>query len=352
MNHDLRVKLITHPSSVGRGIGFYSQHLSDSLSRQPGLILTDINPDLIHYTFFDLFYPTLKVPDLPCIVTIHDVTPLVLSDLYPKGLKGAFNLLRQKNALRKVSAVITDSNNSKEDIAKLLPVSKENIFVTPLAVDPQYSRTPSEEAIRKVKRKYKLPPNFLLYVGGVNPNKNLVRLIEATLSLNLPLVLVGSEFIRPLTPNRSLKAKLGLQKTHPELRHSLYIQELVAGTDLVTTLGFVPTEELNVIYRLATAYCQPSIYEGFGLPLLEAMTARCLIISSHTSSLPELYPKDTITFDPEDFGSLKFALEIALNLSPSARAKKIREAAKKAEKFTWEKTARLTKEVYQHVQNQ
>ena len=168
MSKPIRVKLVHHPSSIGRGIGFYSEFLLDSLHKSREIVFVDQGEDITHYTYFDLFYPTLKiVADQKVIVTIHDVTPLVLRELYPKGIRGRINLFRQKLALKKVAAVITDSENSKKDIEKYLNVPPSKITVTPLAADPIYQQSPSEAEMARVKKKYHLmavkTKTFLLF---------------------------------------------------------------------------------------------------------------------------------------------------------------------------------------------
>jgi len=337
----LRVHIPTDSQSTGRGIGFYTSNLIDALKRIKDIKLVDTQPDLIHYPYFDLFYPTLNPPkNIPSIVTIHDVTPLVLSRFYPKGIKGRFNLFKQKQALKRVTAVITDSNNSRQDIIKHLRVPENKIHVTPLAVDPFYAKPVSSKVISEVKAKYSLPDVFLLYVGGVNPNKNLPRLIKAVTKLNLPLVLVGSEFTRPTPPISSLKAKLGLQSVHP-----------LETNPLLHALGFVSNQDLSAIYRLALAYCQPSLYEGFGLPVLEAMSAGCLIVGSNQSSLPEIYPPQAITFDPKSTRSMLKALKKVIGLKPKDRETLIKLGLERSQDFSWNATARLTATVYSLAKN-
>jgi len=348
----LRVHIPTDSHSTGRGIGFYTSNLIDALKKIKDIKLVDTQPDLIHYPYFDLFYPTLNPPkNIPSIVTIHDVTPLVLSRFYPKGIKGRFNLFKQKQALKRVTAVITDSNNSRQDIIKHLRVPENKIHVTPLAVDPFYSKPVSSKAISEVKAKYSLPDVFLLYVGGVNPNKNLPRLITAATKLNLPLVLVGSEFTRPTPPISSLKAKLGLQSVHPELKDLRFIKHSLETNPLLHALGFVSNQDLSAIYRLALAYCQPSLYEGFGLPVLEAMSAGCLIVGSNQSSLPEIYPPQAITFDPKSTQSMLNALKKVIGLKPKDRETLIKLGLERSKDFSWDATARLTATVYSLAKN-
>ena len=113
--------------------------------------------------------------------------------------------------------------------------------------------------------------------------------------------------------------------------------------------GFVSNEDLNALYHLASLYAQPSFYEGFGLPLLEAMTAGCLIVSSNSSSLPEIYHQDAITFNPHKLASMEKALKKALDLSPKAKQNQIEMAKNKASTFSWSKTAKATLEVYRKV---
>lgn len=347
----IRVKLLGQEHSAGRGVGFYRDNLAASLSRSGRVELVSAGEDLVHYPFFDLFYPTLSHPRgvIPTVVTIHDVTPLVFPKLYPLGIRARYALNQQKRALKNVSAILTDSLSSKKDLVSLLGLSPEKVFVTYLAADPIYAEKPTETAQKKVQEKYHLPERFILYVGGVNPNKNLLKLVHAAAKLNIPLVLVGSEFTRQPVKTFSIKKILGLQKVHPEVGEFIKLKSFIEGNTLFLTPGFVPTDDLATTYRLASVYCQPSLYEGFGLPVLEAMSAGCLLASSNAGSLPEIYPHGTITFDPENETEMEQAIASALTLSPKERKEKIKIASEKAKEFTREKTAAATIEVYETV---
>jgi glycosyltransferase involved in cell wall biosynthesis len=336
MANKIKVFFVSGKHSQGRGVGFYAENLTQAIKKFPEITLTENDPDIIHYPFFDLFYHTLpNKKTKPTIVTIHDVTPLVMSNRYPKGLKGSFNLFLQWLSLQSVVAIITDSENSKKDIERYFRVPSEKIFVTPLAVDSQYKRAVSDSKLMEIKEKYHLPNKFVLNVpGGPNPNKNLPSLAEVTDRLGIPLVIVGERMLQEVK-----------EPVHPEL---IDMVRLKVYKHLILP-GFVPTEDLNVIYRLATLYVQPSFYEGFGLPVLEAMTAGCLIVSSKTSSLPEIYPEDTITFIPRKLASIEKAIKKALSLSPQAKEKQINAAKAKAATFSWEKTAQSTTAVYKKV---
>ena len=337
----IKVKLNSGEHSKGRGVGFYAQNLRTSLSRNPAVILIDPksneSSDIEHYTYFDLFYHTLPFnKNHPTVVTIHDLTPLILPHLFPKGLKGTFNLIRQRLSLLNVSAVITDSQNSRRDLIKLFLFSPEKVFVTPLAANKIYKKTPSPISVGKIKSKFNLPEKFILTVaGGPNSNKNLPVLAEVTKTLKIPLVLVGGDLTKDLP----------LGKVHKELRD---LVKLKSYSHIITP-GFITNKELLAFYNLATLYCQPSLYEGFGLPVLEAMHTGCLIVSSHASSLPEIYPPGTIIFDPKNQDSMQNALQRALNLSSKQKNMLVNQAKDVAKEFTWKKTAQETVNVYSQV---
>lgn len=336
MENKIKVYIDGSKHSKGRGVGFYIEHLEKALSKLSTVSLTETNPDIIHYPFFDLFYHTLPYKkQIPTIVTIHDVTPLVMSGRYPKGIRGSINLARQWISLQSVSAIITDSENSKKDIERYLRVSGEKIFVIPLAVDPIYKKEVTKEKLKEVKDRFNLPDKFILTVaGGPNPNKNLPSLAEVTDRLDFPLIIVGKGMLQEVR-----------EPVHPEL---IDMVRLKVYKHLILP-GFVSNDDLNAIYRLATLYVQPSLYEGFGLPLLEAMTAGCLVASSNKSSLPEIYHENAITFNPKKLSSMEKAIKKALNLSSTSKLNQIVDAKAKANDFSWSKTAKTTLHVYKRV---
>ncbi len=347
----IKVKLMGEGHSAGRGVGFYRKFLAAALKESAAVQLVENNPDVIHYPFFDLFYPTLPLPkSKPTVVTIHDLTPLVLTQYYPAGLRAHFNLRRQRHSLSSAAAIITDSLNSRADLIRLFNLPENKIHVIPLAADPVYAIPTATKELERVSRAYKLPPQFVLYVGGINANKNILRLAEVCVTLKLKLVLVGSEFTKEPLETFSFKKILGLQRVHPELREYHRLREFVAKHPVaIQVLGYVSSTDLTAIYRLASVYCQPSLYEGFGLTLLEAMSAGCLVVSSNTGSLPEIYPAGTITFDPRDTSSIGAALTQALNLAADKREHLLSLQREKAKKYSWQKTAALTTKVYQAV---
>ena len=347
----IKVKLMGEGHSSGRGVGYYRQFLANSLKDSNKIELVSGSPDLVHYPFFDLFYSTLPMQkNYPTVVTIHDLTPLILTEFYPQGLRARLTLRRQTIAISSASAIITDSNNSRNDLTRLLKIPHDKIHVIPLAADPLYSDKIEPKDLSRVREKYMLPSRFILYVGGINANKNILRLAEVCVELKLKLVLVGSEFTKEPPQTLSFKKLLGLQKVHPELKEFQNLQKFIQlHTDDIKVLGYVPSRDLAAIYRLATVYCQPSLYEGFGLSLLEAMSSGCLVVSSQTGSLPEIFPHGAITFDPRDLSAIKTALSQALSLSISQKNNLIKTQKTKAAEYSWQKTADLTLAVYQSV---
>jgi len=341
----MRVALDVSPLATDhqfRGIGVYTQSLKDAFKQSniSGLIVELIkdgkvpdNCDLIHYPYFDLFFKTLPFQkDKPSLVTIHDVIPLVLKDFYKPGLRGNLKLVLQKMALKNVKAIITDSQNSKKDIFKYLNYPLKKIHVVYLAPASHFGVIKDEKVLERISKKYNLPEKFILYVGDVNYNKNIPGLIKAFADLpkDVCLVLVGKAFLED-----SLKENIEISK----LIESLKIE------DRVIRLGYLPNTDLTAIYNLASVYCQPSFYEGFGLPVLEAMACGCPVASANISSLPEICGQAAVMFDPYKIDDMIKGLQRALANKKELSQKGLRQV----KKFSWDKTAKKTYEVYQKV---
>jgi glycosyltransferase involved in cell wall biosynthesis len=341
----MKVALDVSPLKTGhqfRGIGIYTQNLKEAFEKSR---ISDFNfelvegrkipadCDLVHYPFFDLFFLTLPLnKPKPTVVTIHDVIPLVFPQNYPPGLKGSLKFQGQKFSLKGVKAVITDSKNSQKDIFKYLNYPLEKIYVVPLAPASHFKVIKEESLLNNVRKKYNLPNNFVLYVGDVNYNKNILGLIKSFAGLKgeTSLVLIGKAF---------------LEKNLPETKE---IEKLIKSLKLekkVFLLGFLPTQDLVAVYNLASVYCQPSFYEGFGLPVLEAMACGCPVVAAKTSSLPEICGQAAILVDPKNINDMIKGLEKAFLEKESLREKGLVQA----KKFSWGKTAQKTYEVYQKV---
>lgn len=322
-----KVGIVTSPLKSGhatRGVGFYTkrllEHLKPLAAKFDIKISEDLtNCELIHYPYFDLFYHSLPIfKSVKTVVTIHDVIPLEFSEHYPPGLKGRLNLQLQKLALNGAEQIITDSYASVKSIHKYLGVPHSKLKLIYLAADPVFKK------VSEPKNKYNLPKKFVLYVGDINYNKNIPNLIKACKLAGFPLVIVG----------KHAAAVPDLDLIHPELCHLQNIDW--SG---VIRLGFVSDNDLVDIYNLATVYCQPSLAEGFGLPLLEALACGTPVACSNTSSLPEIGGQAVSYFDPQNISQMSKVIKTAKNNRGEEQAKK----------FNWDKTAFQTLQVYREV---
>jgi glycosyltransferase involved in cell wall biosynthesis len=336
-----KIGFINTPLSSGhaiRGVGFYTRNLLNQMSKlapEYGIqIVETASPegefDLIHYPFFDLFYPTLPLfKSTPTVVTIHDVIPLEYPSHYPPGIKGLLNLIHQKLSLNSVDRVITDSYASVMGIRSNLHVPNHKIKLVYLAADEVYQPVKDKKQLLRVKNKFNLPDKFVLYVGDINWNKNILSLVTACEKAHEKLVIVGKQ-----------AATIdSMDLSHPELRHLVEFK-LHISTNVIR-LGFVSTEDLVSIYNLATVYCQPSFAEGFGLPILEAMSCGTPVVCSNTSSLPEIGGDAVLYFSPDSVDEIAGAIS-RVKSSPE---KSLEQAAK----FSWEKAAIQTLLVYKEI---
>ena len=274
--------------------------------------------DLIHYPGVNPFI--LSVPllnSLPFVVTIHDLIPLKFPIQYPPGIKGWLNWLIQKNLLRFSRAIITDSYASKQDILCFTALPAVKVHVVYLAPDLIFKPI-------QPSKNFNLPKKFVLYVGDVNYNKNLPFLAAACLKMNYPLVVVGKQAIQK-----------NYDHQHPENQALVEFQALVAANPgKIIPLGFVSNQDLVQIYNSATLYVQPSLAEGFGLPVLEAMACGCPVLSSRVGSLAEIGGKADLKFSPENLTRCWQSTALRLKLSHQGIAQ--------AKHFSWRKTAQET----------
>lgn len=330
-----------------RGTGIYLQNLKNSLLKyspennyyffnRGDAIPTTI--DLVHYPYFEPFFLTLPIQKkYKTVVTVHDLTPFVFPDFFPSGIKGKIKWNMQRFLLRKADRIVTDSECSKKDVMKYTGIKGEKIQVVYLAADESYRKLHDELFMSAVKKKYNLPQTFGLYVGDVTWNKNLPRLIKAAIQADISLVMVG----KTLT-NKKYDAS---NKWNQDLRKT---QELIDSCKNIHPLGFIPTEELAAVYNCATFFAMPSLYEGFGLPLLEAMSCGCPVVTSKEGSIPEvvgdagLYVDAYSEKDIEE-GMLKIIHNKAL------RTGLIKKGFERSKKFSWEKTAARMQDIYTEV---
>lgn len=349
----MRVALNTYPlhsAHKSRGIGYYTLNLLENLKKDKDievLEFTNISEvkdvDVVHYPWFDFFFHSLPVKKrFPTVVTIHDTTPLIFPKHYPLGVRGKFSLFLQKVSLRGSKFIIADSENSKSDIVKYFKVKESKIKVVSLAADSIFKPLKDTQLLH-VKRKFKLPDNFLLYVGDANWVKNLQFLIRGFKKLSeegfkdLRLVLIGKVFLKNVE-----------NINHPELESLKQVNRLIREFNLEERIirpGFIDDEDLVAFYNLATMYIQPSLYEGFGLPVLQALQCGTPVVSSDRGSLSEVGGKAAVFFNPTNLNQFSSIVsEILQNKSLQSRLSEL--GFKQASNFSWEKVASETKIVY------
>lgn len=338
-----------------RGIGYYTDNLIENLKKDQNMkIFTFLDTtelkevDIIHYPWFDFFFHTLPLRRVaPTVVTIHDVIPLIFKEHYPVGLKGKINFLLQKAALKNCQAFITDSDASKQDIIKHLKLESEKVFPIPLAAEERFKLL-SDTKLLYAKRKLNLPDRYLLYVGDANWVKNIPFLIKAFRKLknissdlnDLKLILVGGVFLKRVN-----------DINHPELESLKLVNKLIEEQGLeesIVRVGNLEKDELAAFYNLASAYVQPSFYEGFGLPVLEAFACGVPVVCSNGGSLPEVGGDAALFFNPQNLNQfINLLREVLQNMS--LREKLIKLGLKQAEKFSWQKVVDETKAVYMKI---
>lgn len=331
--------------SKTRGIGVYTRELIVALKKRypkDKFIPTtsdyyNNDADLVHFPYFDPFFLTLPIKKaLPTIVTIHDLTPLKFPQHFRPGLRGKLKLIIQKKSIKRVNHIITDSESSKNDIINILNIKNEKITVIPLAPSLP-SRKISKSLEKKVKQIYKLPDKYLLYVGDINWNKNIPGLISEFSQVkdqSLNLVLVGKAF----------RSKSNV-KERAEIKAAIANSKKSA---IIKRIGYIPSHHLPAIYSQALMYVQPSFYEGFGLPILEAMQYGCPTLTSNQGSLKEVGGEAAVYFNPQKIGQLSIAIHKLASSAPARKALSAR-GLKRAKEFTWKKTVQSTHEVYKKI---
>ena len=346
----MKVLIDTSPLSNAnaiRGVGVYTRLLTKYLEQLDSLQVgaagaedqkQKFEPDIVHYPFFDLYFATLPVVrSKPTVVTVHDVIPLRYPKFYPPGVKGKIKLQKQILALKTCEAVITDSQSSKQDIIEFLGIAAEKIHPIYLAANPELEAQ-GTTTTQRIRNKYQLPKHYLLYVGDINYNKNIPQLIKSLKYVpeTLELVLLGKNF---------------KQQDIPEWK---WIETQIAMSDVADRVHFLnqvtgdANQELAAIYSGAEIYIQPSLYEGFGLPVLEAMQCKTLVIAAENSSLLEV-GGDHVIYTGTDAEQIGQTIGQVMQWPQAKKANKINQAYEWSQTFSWEQTAEETLRVYQSV---
>lgn len=333
-----------HELSQKRGIGVYAKNLYLSLrkytSLQIELIEEKKNLDefsLIHIPFFDFFTNTLKIDsNIPCVVTIHDLIPIMFPKHYPPGIKGKINWQLQKLALKRADSVIAVSQTVKNDIVNVLKIHEKKIPAIYSAPSESFKKITDKKLLNDTKQKYDLPDEFVLYIGNVNWNKNILNTTEAVLNAGKDLVIIGSAFLDKKNID------------HPEKISLKEWLQRYDGNERIKILDFVEEKEIVRIMNLATCLIFVSFYEGFGLPILESQASSLPVITSNISATKEIAGKGAILVNPESLIQITEAVRDIFE-SERLREKLIKQGRENAEKYSWKKTAIDSLKVYNNA---
>lgn len=285
--------------------------------------------------FFTPSHYAPRFSPVPTVVSVMDLSYIHFPELFKK--QDLYQLMKwTEYSVKNAKAIITISKSSKNDIIKQYSVPDKCVHVVYPGIKKIIDLQPHVYPMNEIQNRYNLSKNYILFVGTLQPRKNIVRLIEAFFkTLNnaekggeLQLVIVGK--------------KGWLYEEILAAPKSFGIEENVKFLD------FVPDEDLQLLYKNATCYVLPSLYEGFGLPVLEAMKHGCPVITSNVSSLPEAAGKAALYVDPLDVDDIAKKMSTLIN-NDKMRKELIEKGKEQIKKFSWEKAAKETLSILQEV---
>jgi glycosyltransferase involved in cell wall biosynthesis len=299
--------------------------------------LQKLNCDLVHIP------NTFSVPRvLPCpyVMTVHDMLDHMARAGQQTGFWGACHFQLTKRVLRGAARIFAVSNFTRTEIEKHFDIPSDRIEVVYNAIDERFLRGHATSADRDlIAQRYQVTYPFLLYAGRISPHKNVVRMIEAF---------------------SALKTELEKDQLYPDLKLIIIGDDLSGNPDLRRTvirscvqndvrfLGFIPIEVLRIFYDCAKIFVFPSLYEGFGLPPLEAMAHGTPVVTSNVSSLPEVVGNAAVLVNPENVFEIMRALHRVLT-DKSLRERMKERGYQQATKFSWEISVRRILDVYRQV---
>jgi glycosyltransferase involved in cell wall biosynthesis len=276
----------------------------------------------------------------PYVLTVHDLLEHMYGSRDASSLRRTLHFYLTRRVLRKAARVIAVSQFTKNEIEKLLAISDERIEVVYNAIDERFLHGHATDADRElIAQRYLVNYPFILYAGAIRPHKNVVRIIEAFSALkselhkeqqfpDLKLIIIGDDL-----------------SSHPRLRRTV-VRSGVQND--VRFLGFVPIEVLRIFYDVAKVFVFPSLYEGFGLPPLEAMAHGTPVVTSNTSSLPEVAGNAALLVNPENVFEIRRGLQRAL-LDQGLRGQMKQRGYEQAQRFSWTNSVARILEIYREV---
>ncbi|OCL25566.1 hypothetical protein U472_14640 [Orenia metallireducens] len=281
--------------------------------------------DLFHSPHF--VFPIFKFNKL--VLTIHDLTPLLFPEYFSSFARGYMRAMIWLSKF-KADKIITVSKNTKEDLIKNFGFKENKIKVIYNGVEESYQPFIDQELLKDTRQKYNTGENCILYVGNIKPHKNIPRLLKALSKVNedSKLIIVGKR-----------------DKAYDEIFEVIDKYQL---NERVIFTGFVPDEDLILLYNAATLFVYPSLYEGFGLPPLEAMACGTPVITSNVSSLPEVVGDAAITINPYNIEELSDSINKVLS-SKELQQELSQKGLERSKEFTWRRTAEETLKVYEEL---
>ncbi len=268
------------------------------------------------------------------VVTIHDCIHLMFPQYLPNHFAHLYARASVAMAAHRATRVLTVSESSKRDILRFVDTVPDKIDVIYNAYDERFGVEPREQDVVRVRERYQLHDEFVLYAGNVKPHKNLERLIQAFDLVrrrglgHLKLVLIGDEISKYAALRRAVH------------RHQLH--------KYVRFLGYLPEETLAVMYRLAGVFVFPSLYEGFGLPPLEAMASGTPVVTSNVSSLPEVAGDAAILVDPYNPEAIADGIYRVLTDESLRRTLRDR-GIERARRFSWASSVERVRDIYKRA---
>jgi glycosyltransferase involved in cell wall biosynthesis len=295
-------------------------------------VLRDLKPDLVHFPHFNVpvFYSG------PFVVTIHDILMHKQKGLEATTLPAPMYFIKRfgyhrvfSYAINNSKKIIVPSNYIKSEIKNYYKLEEDKIVVTYEGFDEKITNVSSPESILK---KYEVRKPYFIYTGNAYPHKNLERLVEAVVNLN------------KTKKDKAVLAIVSSRGVFLEKLERLINKYKAMG--YIKLLGFVPDEDLGVLLSSSSAFTFPSLSEGFGLPGLEAISSGTLLLVSDIPVFKEIFKDSAIYFNPFDYSSIEESLKSVLNMSDEVRKEKIQKARKFANRYSWDKMAKETLNVY------
>lgn len=305
-----------------------------------------ILPDIIKKNKIDLYHaagnfgvPSCRQNLCKMVLTIHDIAPAVLVDYYKKQSLMTYRdyMVFPGLSARFADKIIAVSENTKNDVVKVFNINPDKIDVIHQGTNEKIKQDLHKNILKAYQEKYNFGDNYVVYLSEIGLRKNHDRLIEAfdifkkNDKQDIKLLLIGKAHSELVNPLKKTVNELGQDKN-------------------IIFLDFMPEKDLAVLLTFAKLMIFPSLYEGFGLPLLEAMSCGCPVVCSNNSSLPEVGGDAVLMFDPYNTEEMAYIIKKAID-NDALRKELVKKGFERIKKFSWRKTQKKTFEIYKKLLN-